>query len=731
LLCKDVRNIPLLWAILAVSALAADFKTGLAAYNRGDFAAALQEWQPIAEKGDAHAQYNLGLLYARGQGVGQDHAKAAEWYEKAAEQGVAAAQYNLGVMYANGQGVQANAEAAAKWFLKAAEQGVTDAQAGLGNIYHEGEGAFRNYAEAEKWYRKAAEQGVANAAFHLGVMYDLGQGVQRDYAEAMKWYQKAADGGYPGAMANLGILYYNGQGAKRDLVQAYAWFDRAQRLGDPRAGELLGATQRKLKPGDLKKAQTLAMQWQPPSKGQTQVADARLFKPAPETQASASAPPAQGGVAPRGEAARAAPETQAAAQAGAPRQGTQGEAAQAATETQAAARSGAPQQGTQSEAARTAAASAPSAQAGAQATETQAAAQAGAPQTPPEQKTSPASPAIFTDASRVVAVGDLHGDYEQFTGVLASAGLIDGNGDWVGGKAHLVQTGDVLDRGPDSRPIMDLLIKLEKQAAAAGGAVHALIGNHEAMNVYGDLRYVSPGEFASYAHGQGAEAEFSYAERAALTQSAKPVPAAMPATNHSAGFPEHRAAFSPEGPYGRWIRSHNAAVKINRTLFLHAGLGRKYADWTIDRINDEVRRELNDFTRLHGGVVTDEEGPLWYRGLATGNQEELAPLVDELLKNFDVDRIVIGHSYAQAAITPRFGGKVVLIDIGLSRVYDNVGKLGCLEIEGDRVVAIHRGQRLELPKDETGADMLRYLRSAAALDPAPSPLLARIAELQK
>jgi hypothetical protein len=359
------------------------------------------------------------------------------------------------------------------------------------------------------------------------------------------------------------------------------------------------------------------------------------------------------------------------------------------------------------------------------------------PQTPsPQEATAPStaepragSPAVFTNVVRTVAVGDLHGDYEQFTGVLASAGLIDGNANWVGGKAHLVQTGDVVDRGPDSRAILDLLMKLEKEAAAAGGAVHALIGNHEAMNVYGDLRYVSPGEFVSYAHGTGAEAQFSYAQRTALTETAKPAGGAAPVGN-AAGFAEHRAAFAADGVYGKWIRSHNAAVKIGRTLFLHAGLGRKFAGWTIDRINDEVRKELNDFTRLHGGVVTDEEGPLWYRGLASGNEAELAPLVDELLKSFDVDRIVIGHSYAQAAITPRFGGKVVLIDIGLSRVYDNVGKLGCLEIEGDRVVAIHRGQRLELPKDE-GPDLLRYLKTAAALDPAPSPLLGRIRELEK
>jgi hypothetical protein len=272
-------------------------------------------------------------------------------------------------------------------------------------------------------------------------------------------------------------------------------------------------------------------------------------------------------------------------------------------------------------------------------------------------------------------------------------------------------------------------MKLEKQAAEAGGGVHALIGNHEAMDVYGDLRYVSPGEFASFAHGEVSGGDFTYGA-AALTATAKPGGPSTP-MSVAAGFAEHRAAFAANGIYGRWLRSHDAVVKIDRTLFLHGGLGRKYADWSIDRMNDEVRRELNDFTRLHGGIVTDEDGPLWNRALATGDEAQLAPLVDELLKHFDVDRIVVGHSYAQAAITPRFGGKVVLIDIGLSRVYDNVGKMGCLEIEGDHVVAIHRGQKLELPKDENGPDMLRYLKAAAALDPAPSPLLKRIDQLEK
>lgn len=104
----------------------------------------------------------------------------------------------------------------------------------------------------------------------------------------------------------------------------------------------------------------------------------------------------------------------------------------------------------------------------------------------------------WNGVKRVVAVGDVHGAYENFVEVLEGAGLIDARLQWIGGRAHLVQTGDVLDRGPDSRKVMDLLMELEVQAEKAGGRVHALIGNHEAMNVAGFLDYVSPREFHSY-----------------------------------------------------------------------------------------------------------------------------------------------------------------------------------------------------------------------------------------
>ena len=125
----------------------------------------------------------------------------------------------------------------------------------------------------------------------------------------------------------------------------------------------------------------------------------------------------------------------------------------------------------------------------------------------------PAAQAEWTGVERVVAVGDVHGDYANFVSVLRSARLIDDKGRWIGGKAHLVQTGDLLDRGADSRKVMDLLMLLEKQAAKAGGQVHALIGNHEAMNLYGDLRYTTAGEFAAFRTGQSEEVRAAFWER--------------------------------------------------------------------------------------------------------------------------------------------------------------------------------------------------------------------------
>ena len=111
-------------------------------------------------------------------------------------------------------------------------------------------------------------------------------------------------------------------------------------------------------------------------------------------------------------------------------------------------------------------------------------------------------PCIWTGIERIVCVGDLHGAYEHFVTILKGTGLVDDRMDWMGGRTHLVQIGDVLDRGDRAKDILELLIKLEPQAEAAGGKVHALIGNHEEMNLddtaFEHEGYITPGQFTSF-----------------------------------------------------------------------------------------------------------------------------------------------------------------------------------------------------------------------------------------
>ena len=189
--CVSVLTALLIGA-LSPQALAADFQAGVEAYDRGEYAVALREFHPLAERGYTPAQLYLGGMYRRGDGVPQDGAEAAKWYRKAAEQGDADAQYSLGVMYAEGDGVPQDDAEAVRWYREAAEQGDADAQNNLGVMYAEGDGVPEDDAEAVRWYRKAAEQGDALAQFNLSLMYGRGDGVPKDYVQAYAWINIAA-----------------------------------------------------------------------------------------------------------------------------------------------------------------------------------------------------------------------------------------------------------------------------------------------------------------------------------------------------------------------------------------------------------------------------------------------------------------------------------------------------------------------------------------------------------
>jgi hypothetical protein len=343
----------------------------------------------------------------------------------------------------------------------------------------------------------------------------------------------------------------------------------------------------------------------------------------------------------------------------------------------------------------------------------------------------PAADWDFQGVERVVAVGDVHGDYAAFVSVLRASGLIDARERWIGGKAHLVQTGDVVDRGGDSRKALDLLMSLEKQAARAGGRVHALIGNHEAMNLYGDLRYTTAGEFAAFKTGQSAEVRSAFWEQEAKALASPPSEAVRQKweAGHPLGWFEHRMEFGPKGKYGKWIRSHLTVVKINDSIYLHGGISPRFAGLSPDQINEAVGKELDDFSLINDkSAVTAEDGPLWYRGLSQDSGSAADPAhVERVLAAYGVNRIVVAHTPTPGAILPRYGGRVVVIDVGLSAYYG--GHPVCLVQEGKTTYAVHRGTKIPFPGDAAG-DLARYLEKTVALEPMGSALAIHLAEVE-
>ena len=183
-----------------------NYQDGRKAYNRGDYATALKELLPLAEQGHAGAQYFIGYMYYKGQGVVQNGAETVKWLRHAAEQGDVKAQYLLGYMYYKGQSIGQDSEEAQKWLRHAAEQGHAKAQFYLGEMYYKVKTVGQDEEEAVKWVHKAAEQGLDRAQYLLGHMYYKGWGVERDREEAVKWVRKAAEQDYEQAQHILPML---------------------------------------------------------------------------------------------------------------------------------------------------------------------------------------------------------------------------------------------------------------------------------------------------------------------------------------------------------------------------------------------------------------------------------------------------------------------------------------------------------------------------------------------
>ena len=312
--------------------------------------------------------------------------------------------------------------------------------------------------------------------------------------------------------------------------------------------------------------------------------------------------------------------------------------------------------------------------------------------------------------ARIVAVGDLHGDYEAWLEIAARARLVDGRNRWAGGSTILVQVGDITDRGPDSLKIIRHLMKLRKEAPRAGGKIVVLVGNHEAMNMTGDLRYVHPGEFAAFANANSDRLrELTYvANQAAITAAYR---AQSPDMNERAirdswlaqnplGKLEHQQAWSPRGELGRWTIANPAVARVGDTMFVHGGISLRYAGLSPDEINQRTAAALASRSSAADSIINDEFGPLWYRGLAgetseaerqvaaIGERAAAVPSPDEelsaALRSAGARRMVVAHTPNRSGIRISRHGRLVHIDTGISRHYG--GKLSYLEIIGERLV---------------------------------------------
>lgn len=342
----------------------------------------------------------------------------------------------------------------------------------------------------------------------------------------------------------------------------------------------------------------------------------------------------------------------------------------------------------------------------------------------------------FQPSGRIVVVGDIHGDYDRLIDVLQLGKVIDHKGKWVGKKTRLVQLGDLPDRGPDTLKIIEFLMKLEKSAKRKGGRVHILIGNHDAMNVYGDLRYVTEEEYTAFSDKQSAKRlELLYEDEMKWIQENIPEenwPVFDDAyrkkwfDSRPPGILEHRWSWLPDGRIGKWILTHNAVIKIGEYLFVHAGIGPAYADCSVRELNELVEQALQTLGNVESSILRSPEGPLWYRGLALEPEESQRDLLDSLLEIHDVDHIIVGHTVTGGVILPRFDGKVILADVGLSSYYGD--NMACLVIENGNMRAIHRNGAVELPDSTETDEMLDYLAEVQSLEPGNQSIKNRISK---
>ena len=340
-------------------------------------------------------------------------------------------------------------------------------------------------------------------------------------------------------------------------------------------------------------------------------------------------------------------------------------------------------------------------------------------------------------AGRVVAISDVHGAYDAMVETLTAAGILDDNLAWAGGTTRLVIVGDLVDRGPRSRDVMDLLMRLEGEAVAAGGYVHVLYGNHESMNMIGDMRYVSKGEYAAFAADETQEQRDRWFEPWAERESRS---SGDMRARYDELFPPGvfalREAFGPNGKYGKWLLDKAVIAVINGTAFVHGGLPPLVGEIGLDGVNqglkndlsryveavetlmqaevllptdsyydhyrivtnyvpnlaesEEVRDALSTVEELSESAMFTSDGPLWYRGTVACSAIIEEQSLDATLRAIGAERVVVGHTPTPSRrVLERLDGRVIEVDTGMLNFYYK-GSGNALVIDGGELLVFNQ-----------------------------------------
>jgi hypothetical protein len=338
--------------------------------------------------------------------------------------------------------------------------------------------------------------------------------------------------------------------------------------------------------------------------------------------------------------------------------------------------------------------------------------------------------------SRVVAFGDVHGAYEDWTALLGELGLVDARLDWTGGDTHLVSLGDLIDRGPGSRAVVELLMKLDRQAAQAGGAVHMVLGNHEVMVMTGDLSYVSPAEFAAFAEDETAqEREAFYGEYRRFNPGGEEAEVREAFdTQYPPGFLALRKAYSPSGKLGAWLVQKPFVIRVNDKVYMHGGIAADASGDSLEALNGKLQGELRSFLenmealRAAGvmpwhvsyrdrlqflnaraeeytaanpdqaaewfaplvavfeaqqAFVFSDDSPIWYRGSAWCHPYSESFNTERFLKKVGAKQLVMGHTPTDGDVIARMDGLAIRLDTGMLRSVYN-GRAAAMVSEGGR-----------------------------------------------